>query len=73
MHARFNFCTVEPRFNESLFNEVLDITNDIILCYGQSFSKMYGIEPRLNEPRYNKLFDIQRTESGSPHGKSTSI
>ena len=24
------FCTVEPRFNEPLFNEVLDITNDII-------------------------------------------
>ena len=23
-------CTVEPRFNEPLFNEVLDITNDII-------------------------------------------
>ena len=25
--------TVEPRFNEPLFNEVLDITNDI-LCPG---------------------------------------
>ena len=44
--------TVEPRFNEPLFNEVLDITNDI-LCPGQSYSKMYGIEPR-----YNKYFDI---------------
>ena len=32
--------TVEP-----LFNEVLDITKDI-LCPGQSYSKMYGIEPR---------------------------
>ena len=41
--------TVEPRFNEPLFNEVLDITNDI-LCPGQSYSKMYGIEPRYNEP-----------------------
>ena len=40
--------TVEPRFNEPLFNEVLDITNDI-LCPGQSYSKMYGIEPRYNE------------------------
>ena len=29
--------TVEPRFNESLFNEVLDITNDI-LPPGQSYS-----------------------------------
>ena len=44
--------TVEPRFNEPLFNEVLDITNDI-LCPGQSYSKMYGIEPR-----YNEFFDI---------------
>ena len=49
--------TVEPRFNEPLFNEVLDITNDI-LCPGQSYSKMYGIEPRYSEPRYNELFDL---------------
>ena len=48
---RFSQTTVEPRFNEPLFNEVLDITNDIF-CY----SKMYGIEPRYNEPRYNKFF-----------------
>ena len=40
--------TAEPRFNEPLFNKVLDITNDI-LCPGQSYSKMYGIEPRFNE------------------------
>ena len=40
--------TVEPRFNEPLFNEVLHITNDI-LRPGQSYSKMYGIEPRYNE------------------------
>ena len=51
------FLTVEPRFNEPLFNEVLDITNDI-LCPGQSYSKMYGREPRYNEPRYNEFFDI---------------
>jgi len=44
--------TVEPRFNEPLFNEVLDITNDI-LCPSQSYSKMHGIEPR-----YNEFFDI---------------
>ena len=49
--------TVEPRFNEPLFNEVLDITNNIP-CPGQSYSKMYGIEPRYNEPRYNEFFDI---------------
>ena len=53
---------MEPRFNEPLFNEVFDITNDI-LGPGQSYSKMYGIEPRYNEPRYNEpryneFFDI---------------
>jgi len=48
---------VEPRFNEPLFNEELDITN-AILCPGQSYSKMYGIEPRYNEPLYNEFFDI---------------
>ena len=49
--------TVEPRFNEPLFNKVLDVTNDI-LRPGQSYSKMYGIEPRYYEPRYNEFFDI---------------
>ena len=54
--------TVEPRFNEPLFNEVLDITNKI-LRPGQSYSKMYRTkpqynEPRYNEPRYNEFFDI---------------
>ena len=44
--------TVEPRFNEPLFNEVLDITNNI-LCPGQSYTKMYGIKPR-----YNEFFDV---------------
>ena len=44
---------MEPRFNELLFNEVLDITNDT-LRPGQNYSKMYGIEPRCNEPRYNE-------------------
>ena len=67
---------MEPRFNEPLFNEVLDITNDI-LCPGQSYSKMYGIEPRYNEPQYNEFFNItdiirkqafsQDFESGSPN------
>ena len=47
---------VEPRFNEPLFNEVLDITNDT-LRPGQNYSKMYGIEPRCNEPRYNEFLD----------------
>ena len=51
------FCTVKPRFNEPLFNEVLDITNDT-LRPSQNYSKMYGIEPRYSEPRYNEFLDI---------------
>ena len=39
-------CTVEPRFNEPLYNEVLGITNDI---FQPSNSVMYGKEPRYNE------------------------
>ena len=42
-----NYSTAEPRFNEALFNKVLDIMN-------QSYSKTYGIEPRYNEPSYNE-------------------
>ena len=47
-----NHTTVEPRFNELLFNKVLDITNKI-LRPSQSYTKMYGIKPR-----YNEFFDI---------------
>ena len=49
--------TVEPRFNEPLFEEVLNITNDI-LRLGQSYSKMHGIEPRYDETRCKEFFDI---------------
>ena len=48
---------MEPRFNEPLFNEVLDITNENQRP-GQNYSKMYGIEPRYNEPRYSEFLDI---------------
>ena len=50
--------TVEPWFNEPLFNEVLELMNDT-LCPGQSYSKMYGIEPQYNEPQCNEFFDKQ--------------
>ena len=48
---------MEPQFNEPLFNEVLNITNDI-LRPGQRYSKMYGIQPQYDKPRYNEFFDI---------------
>ena len=38
--------TVEPLYNESLYNEVLGITNDIL---HPSNSQMYEKEPRYNE------------------------
>ena len=40
--------TVEPRFNEPLYNEVLDLTNHFVQPV-QNYSKMYGTEPRINE------------------------
>ena len=54
--------TVEPWFKEPLFNEVLDITNDI-LSPGQNYSKMYGIEPRYNETRYNEHIPEAQTQN----------
>ena len=43
-----DFHTVEPRFNEPQYNEVLGITNDL-LQPGQNYNNMYGTEPRFNE------------------------
>ena len=43
---------MEPRFNEPLFNEVLDVTNDTQRP-AKITVKMYGIEPR-----YNEILDI---------------
>ena len=48
---------VEPRFNELLFNELLDITNDI-LCPNQSYSETYEVEPRYNQPLFKEVLDI---------------
>ena len=58
--------TVERRFNEPLYNEVLGITKDI-LQPGQSYSKTYGIEPRYNQPRYNEILVITNTIKKPKH------
>ena len=42
------FITVELRFNEPLYNEVLGIKNDFHQP-GQNYSKMYGTKARFNE------------------------
>ena len=41
-YLRYPHCAVEPRFNDSLYNEVLGITNDF-LQPGQRYNKIYGI------------------------------
>ena len=52
--------TVEPRFNESQYNEVLGKTNDFLQS-AQNYNKMYGTEPRYNEPRINEILVITST------------
>ena len=49
-----------PRFNKPLYNEVLNITNDI-LQLGKITSQMSVTEPRYNEPRYNEILDRTNT------------
>ena len=53
--------TVEPRFNEPLYNEVLGMTDDF-LQPEEKYNKMYGTEPRY-----------KRTQSVSARVKFTSI
>ena len=47
-YLRYPHCTVEPRFNEPLYNEVLGMTNDF-LQPGRRCNKMYKTEPRFYE------------------------
>ena len=55
--CNFHGSTVEPRYNEPLYNEVLRMTNDF-LC--PSDSKIDEEEPRDNETSF------QRTNFASP-------
>ncbi len=48
--------TVEPRYNDLRYNDIPDITMNI-LCPGKSYSKMYGTGPRYNDLRYNDISD----------------
>ena len=41
--------TVKPRYNDPRYNDIPDITMNIILCPGKSYSEMYGSEPRYND------------------------
>ena len=40
--------TVEPQFNEPLYNKVLGIMEEFPQS-GQNYNKMYGTEPRFSE------------------------
>ena len=53
--ARWILNTVEPRFNEPLYNELLGLTKDFHQP-GQNYSKMYGTESLYKEPRFNEYF-----------------
>ena len=56
-YLRYPHCTVEPRFNEPLYNDVLGMTNDF-LQPGQRYNKMYGTEPRFNEILFIERFSL---------------
>ena len=72
LHLTNDWNTVEPRFDEPLFNEVLDITNDTPR-FGQIYSKMYAIGPRYNEPRNNGIPRYNEDNPEAQRVKSTSI
>lgn len=46
--------TVEPRFYDRRFNDIPDLTINI-LCPGKSNSKLYGTESRFNNVRFNDI------------------
>ena len=44
----FKQYTVEPRFYDRRFNDIPDLTINL-LCPGKSYSKLYGAESRFND------------------------
>ena len=72
LHLTTDWNTVELRFNEPLFIEVLDITNDTPRP-GQIYSKMYAIGPRYNEPRNDEIPRYNEDNPEAKTVKSTSI
>ena len=61
-------CTVEPLFNEPLFNENLDITDGIL---GPSDSKIYEKEPRYNDRIWPVHSDFVKSRSHCTRTHST--
>ena len=54
IYAHFPY-TVEPRFNEPLYNEVLDITNDILQ---PDLLKCMEKDLDITNPRYNEPISL---------------
>ena len=60
--------TVEPRFHETLYDKVLDITK-YTLQPGQSYSKMHGTR-HGTEPRCNEILEIVHFEVSNVHKRA---
>ena len=58
--------TVELRFYEPLFNEVLGLTNNFHQP-GQNYTEMYGTEPLYDKPRFNELLVMTNTIQRPTH------
>ena len=48
------FTTVEPRFYDRRFNDIPDLTINL-LRPGKSYTKLYGAESRFNNIRFNDI------------------
>ena len=48
------FFAVEPRFYDFRFNDIPDLTINI-LCPFKSYSKLYGAESPFNDIRFNDI------------------
>ena len=48
------FFAVEPRFYDLRFNDIPDLTINI-LCPFKSYSKLYGAESPFNDIRFNDI------------------
>ena len=62
--------TVEPPFNEPLYNEILGMSTNYLLQPGQNYNKMYGTEPSYNDPNLKKS-SLQQTQSWNTNVKYT--
>ena len=53
--------TVEPPFNEPLYNEILGLSTNYLLQPDQNYNKMYGTEPSYNKPQSKEILVTTNT------------